>query len=247
MEKDPLHNTDSLGDYGLETVKMIEDRFAKDVDRGILLMRHSAREYRRDIHDLQNPLTEEGRDLALRMGDMLGADLNMRGFASTAQRCIDTADLIMLGTERDDMGERNKRRTTRVIEAFGVFYALDQVRMWKGLQAADGLDSFVAKWLKGEVAPDTMMPARVAVSQILSVMRGRLMTISPEKGRSKSLDLCVSHDMTLYLVRQAIGLETTFEQPVNYLDGLLMFESDGELRVSSHYGNEVCVEEFIDT
>ena len=247
MEKDPLHNTDSLGDYGLETVKMIEDRFAKDVDRGILLMRHSAREYRRDIHDLQNPLTEEGRDLALRMGDVLGADLNMRGFASTAQRCIDTADLIMLGTERDDMGERNKRRTTRVIEAFGVFYALDQVRMWKGLQAADGLDSFVAKWLKGEVAPDTMMPARVAVSQILSVMRGRLMTISPEKGRSKSLDLCVSHDMTLYLVRQAIGLETTFEQPVNYLDGLLMFESDGELRVSSHYGNEVCVEEFIDT
>ena len=247
MEKDPLHNTDSLGDYGLETVKMIEDRFAKGVDRGILLMRHSAREYRRDIHDLQNPLTEEGRDLALRMGDMLGADLNMRGFASTAQRCIDTADLIMLGTERDDMGERNKRRTTRVIEAFGVFYALDQVRMWKGLQAADGLDSFVAKWLKGEVAPDIMMPARVAASQILSVMRGRLITISPEKGRSKSLDLCVSHDMTLYLVRQAIGLETTFEQPVNYLDGLLMFESDGELRVSSHYGNEVCVEEFIDT
>ena len=61
-----------------------------------------------------------------------------------------------------------------MIEAFGVFYALDQVRMWKGLQAADGLDSFVAKWLKGEVAPDVMMPARVAVSQILSVMKGRL-------------------------------------------------------------------------
>ena len=53
--------------------------------------------------------------------------------------------------------------------------------------------------------------------------------------------------MTLYLVRQAIGLETTFEQPVNYLDGLLMFEKDGELRVSSHYGKEVCVDDFINT
>ena len=104
MEKDPLHNPDSLGDYGLETVKMIKDRFAKGADRGVLLMRHSAREYRRDIHDLQNPLTELGRDLALRMGDMLGTDLKMRGFASTAQRCIDTADLIMHGTERDDGG-----------------------------------------------------------------------------------------------------------------------------------------------
>ena len=245
MEKDPLHNPDSLGDYGLETVKMIKDRFAKGVDRGILLMRHSAREYRRDIHDLQNPLTERGRDLALRMGDMLGADLNMRGFASTAQRCIDTADLIIQGTGRDDKGKRGKTRDTRVIEAFGVFYALDQVRMWKGLQAADGLDSFVAKWLKGEVAPDVMIPAKVAVSQILSVMKGRLVTMSSEKSRSHSLDLCVSHDMTLYLVRQAIGLETTFEQPVNYLDGLLMFETDGELRVSSHYGKEVCVDDFI--
>ena len=84
MEKDPPHNPDSLGDYGLETVKMIKDRFTKGVDRGVLLMRHSAREYRRDIHDLQNPLTEQGRDLSLRMGDMLGPDLNMRGFASTA-------------------------------------------------------------------------------------------------------------------------------------------------------------------
>ena len=247
MEKDSAHNPDSLGDYGLETVKMIKDRFAKGVDRGILLMRHSAREYRRDIHDLQNPLTEQGRDLALRMGNMLGPDFNMRGFASTAQRCVDTADLIMQGIGIDDDGESGKMRDTRVIEAFGVFYALDQVRMWKGLQVADGLDSFVAKWLEGEVAPDVMMPARVAVSQILSVMKGRLMTIYPGKDRSQNLDHCVSHDMTLYLVRQAIGLETTFEQPVNYLDGLLMFETDGELRVSSHYGNWVCVDEFINT
>ena len=247
MDKDPVYNPDSLGDYGLETVRMIKDRFAKGVDSGVLLMRHSAREYRRDIHDLQNPLTEQGRNLSLRMGDMLGPDLNMRGFASTAQRCVDTADLIMQGTGRDDDGERGKTRDTRIIEAFGVFYALDQVRMWKGLQAANGLDSFVAKWLEGEVGSEIMMPARVAVSQILSVMKGRLMTISPGKDRSQSLDLCVSHDMTLYLVRQAIGLETTFEQPVNYLDGLLMFETDGELRVSSHYGNEVCIDEFINT
>ena len=83
MEKDPLHSLDLLGDYGVETAKMIKDRFVKGVDRGVLLMRHSAREYRRDIHDTKTPLPR-GPNLALRMGDMLGADLNMRGFASAA-------------------------------------------------------------------------------------------------------------------------------------------------------------------
>ena len=114
MEKDPPHNPDLLGDYGLETVKMIKDRFAKGADRGVLLMRHSAREYRRDIHDLQNPLTELGRDLALRMGDMLGTDLKMRGFASTAQRCIDTADLIMRTGQKETTTGRETKRGPRV-------------------------------------------------------------------------------------------------------------------------------------
>ena len=35
MEKDPLHSLDSLGDYGVETAKMIKDRFVKGVDRGV--------------------------------------------------------------------------------------------------------------------------------------------------------------------------------------------------------------------
>ena len=38
---------------------MLEARLAEGMERGVLLLRHSAREYRRDIHDLENPLTEE--------------------------------------------------------------------------------------------------------------------------------------------------------------------------------------------
>ena len=39
----------------------------------------------------------------------------------------------------------------RDIEAFGVFYALDQIRMWKGLRKSDGLADYVGQWFASEV------------------------------------------------------------------------------------------------
>ena len=54
--------------FGDATARMTRAVFSEGVDRAVLLMRHSAREYRRDIHDLENPLTEEGRELAARFG-----------------------------------------------------------------------------------------------------------------------------------------------------------------------------------
>ena len=50
--------------YGITTAAMVNETFAQGVERGVLLMRHSAREFRRDIHDLENPLTDHGRGLA---------------------------------------------------------------------------------------------------------------------------------------------------------------------------------------
>ena len=46
--------------YGITTAAMVNETFAQGVERGVLLMRHSAREFRRDIHDLENPLTDHG-------------------------------------------------------------------------------------------------------------------------------------------------------------------------------------------
>ena len=54
--------------FGDATARMTRAVFSEGVDRAVLLMRHSAREYRRDIHDLENPLTQEGRELAARFG-----------------------------------------------------------------------------------------------------------------------------------------------------------------------------------
>ena len=58
-------------DFGDATARMTRAVFAQGAKRAVLLMRHSAREYRRDIHDLENPLTDAGRALAARFGAAL--------------------------------------------------------------------------------------------------------------------------------------------------------------------------------
>ena len=50
-------------DFGDASARMTRAIFAEGAERAVLLMRHSAREYRRDIHDLENPLTAEGRSI----------------------------------------------------------------------------------------------------------------------------------------------------------------------------------------
>ena len=81
-------------DFGDASARMTRAVFAEGVERAVLLMRHSAREYRRDIHDLENPLTDAGRALAARFGAAL-PDVNLRGYSSPVTRCRDTALLAI--------------------------------------------------------------------------------------------------------------------------------------------------------
>ena len=62
---------------GDTTVQLIEQLTNEGVDNIVLLMRHSAREYAPGKHDLLNPLTDEGRDLARDMGKRLPKGLSL--------------------------------------------------------------------------------------------------------------------------------------------------------------------------
>ena len=123
-------------DFGDASARMTRAIFAEGVERGVLLMRHSAREYRRDVHDLENPLTAEGRSLAARFGAAL-PDVNLRSYSSPVTRCRDTGALAIEASTAAQRGGVISK--VRDIEAFGVFYALDQIRMWKGLHKSNGL------------------------------------------------------------------------------------------------------------
>jgi hypothetical protein len=127
---------------------------------------------------------------------------------------------------------------TRPVEALGVFYALDQQKMWKGMSQADTMVDYLDAWFAGEVAEDAMMPAELAVQMVLRALLGKLRNAAPGTA-SPHLDLCVSHDMTLYTVRHGVGLEGLDGPDVEFLDGLLLFSRDGRFFMRSQHGAEV--------
>jgi hypothetical protein len=228
-------SSDHLSDhFGRATNTLVSEVFDSGVDRAVLLMRHSARTFDHNIHDLLNPLTDHGRNLSERLGRNLPKDIACRGYASPPERCIETSELVIAGHQaQGGIGYR-----TRPVEALGVFYALDQQRMWKGLRLTGGLAEYCAQWFAGQVAEDAMMPAPLAVALILKVLAGKL-NAPPVEGARRQLDVCVTHDMTVYLMRHGVGLEPVSGPPVEFLDGLVLFRRGDQKFMRSHHGGEV--------
>ncbi len=217
--------------YGQATAALVNEVYASGVQRAVLLLRHSARTFEPGIHDLLNPLTDHGRDLCRQLGLALPKELRLRGYASPPERCMETAQLVIKAHQAGG-GDGGR---TRPVEALGVFYALDQQKMWKGLSQADGLADYVSQWFAGNVPIDAMMPAELAVQMVLRALKGKL----SEASEGPQLDLCVTHDMTVYTVRHGVGLESLDGPKVEYLDGLMLFERDGRLWLRSQHGGEI--------
>jgi broad specificity phosphatase PhoE len=217
-----------LGAFGESTIDLLNRVFGAGVEHAVVLMRHSAREFAPDRHDLMNPLTPEGRRLARQLGSRLPGYLTLRGYASPPERCMETAALVLEGHAAK--GGRTTRH--RPLEALGVFYALDQMKMWKGLQQAGGLVPYLQSWIAGQVPRDAMMPADMAARLILRVLADKL--DAPVADRQ--LDVCISHDMTLYLLRQCLLQEGVDGPEVAFLDGLVIYRQAGELWMTSHHG-----------
>lgn len=210
------------------SVELIEEVFAAGVDHAAVLLRHSAREYDPDIHDLLNPLTDEGRELCERFGARLDKSLTLRGYASPAERCAETAALI-LETHRAQGGGATR---CRPVEGLGVFYALDQMKMWQAMQQAGGMVGLLRAWFEGEALEDAMVPADLAARLVFRVMTGKLETPVAKP----QLDLLVTHDITLHLVRNLLLGESVEGPEVEYLDALVAFRRDGAWWLRSRHG-----------
>jgi hypothetical protein len=228
--------------FGDATARMTRAVFSEGVDRAVLLMRHSAREYRRDIHDLENPLTEEGRALAARFGTQL-PDVNLRGYSSPVKRCTGYRHLghWRIQCRRAGWCGQSVCVTWRRL-AFSM--RLDQIRMWKGLRDAGGLANYVGGWFAGDVSQAAMMNPHRAVAMVLEVMLDKLRAPATEAGQ-RQLDLCVTHDMTIFTMRHGAGLETVDAEDVKFMDGLILFEKDAKVYFASQHGGVVEVDDAL--
>jgi hypothetical protein len=217
---------------GESTLELIDSALDNGAEHIVLLMRHSAREFAPDKHDLLNPLTDEGRELARSMGKSLPKSLLVRGYTSPAERCVETAELIMSG--HNDGGGQVTRN--RVIEALGVFYVLDQMKMFMAMQASGGLVPFLNKWFEGEVQHDILIPPEVAAGVIGRLAATKLAEAQTKERSGPQLDLLVSHDFTVYTLKaQLLGQDTTRYPDVHFLDGIAFFEREGKTYVQSHH------------
>ena len=214
--------------YGDATLDLLERVLENGVQHAVALMRHSAREFAPDRHDLENPLTAAGRRRALELGERLPKTCTARGYASPPERCVETAALVLEG-HRSGGGVATRHRP---LEALGVFYALDQRKMWMAMDAAGGLVPFLELWIRGEAPADAMIPADMAARLILKVLSEKLRQPVAEQ----QLDLCVSHDMTLYLLREVLLGEPARDAEVGFLDALVLYQDDEGLWLTSHHG-----------
>ncbi|MGY8854536.1 MAG: histidine phosphatase family protein [Pseudomonadales bacterium] len=213
---------------GNTTTELIETLTNEGVDHIVLLMRHSAREYAPGKHDLLNPLTDEGRDLARDMGKRLPKGLVVRGYTSPAERCVETAGLIMSGYAAAE----GQILRNRVVEALGVFYVLDQIKMFKSMQAEGGMIGFLQRWFDGGIARDILMPADLAARLVGGLAKEKL----SQTGGEPRLDLLVSHDFTLYTIKDQLLKQGINRYPdVHYLDGVAFFNRDGKTFIQSHH------------
>lgn len=220
---------------GTVTNELVSSLFNDGASHVALLMRHSAREFAPDKHDLLNPLTDEGRALARELGSRLPKSVTVRGYSSPAERCVETADLIMAGHEADGgLVTRN-----RVVEALGVFYVLDQMKMFMAMRERGGIVPMINAWVAGEVAADILMPPHVAATLLGKLIDERLKN-DPE---ATELDLLVSHDFTLFLIKSVLLSQLPDDYPeVNFLDGIAFFRRGGETFVQSHHAAPIPLE-----
>ena len=213
---------------GDDSVELINGVFAEGADHVAVLLRHSAREFNRDIHDLLNPLTGAGRSLCERFGARLDKTLTLRGYASPAQRCLETAELIM-SAHRAGGGSATR---CRPVEGLGVFYVLDQMKMWQIMQKAGGMVGFLQAWIDGAVPDDAIMPPELAARLVLRVLTGKL----AKPVAKPQLDICVSHDFTLHLVRNRLLGEPADGPEVEFLDALVAYRRDDAWWLRSRHG-----------
>ena len=217
--------------YGDATLAQVEAMANEGCTHMVLLMRHSAREFNPDVHDLENPLTDEGRELSQRLGRQLPKAYTLRGYASPAGRCVETAQLCLDG----HAAEGGSSTRVRPVEGLGVFYVLDQMKMYRVMRDMGSLQQFVSAWSDRAIPQDALIPAQEAARILMRVVSEKLSQSVGEK----QIDVCVSHDLSLYLVRDRLLSESPDQGPVEFLDALLAFRRDDRVWLQSARTNSV--------
>ena len=151
----------------------------------------------------------------------------------------DASTLIVLETSAPKASEslfitatEAPKARTRALEALGVFYVLDQMKMYMAMQESGGMLPLLEKWFSGRIAEDIMMSPDVASRILGRLIKEKLMV----GAKLPQLDILVSHDFTLFTIKNHLLGQTIDQYPaVDYLDGIAFFIKDQKIFAQSHH------------
>lgn len=214
--------------HGMHTMKLIKDLHQQGISRLGVIMRHSVRERISSVENILSiGITEQGKKAAYRFGERFPLGPVIRLFSSPVGRCQETAACIAEGYRE----QRGETEALRIFEYLGPFYIRDHEMMFR-MTKEGGIPRFLRQWFKGQVAPEIMAPAPEAAETLLDTM------LQPFRETPKELRaLYISHDWNIFLLKeQYLGLPHEEFGEVHFLEGLLLYESQGEYYLAHHHG-----------
>jgi broad specificity phosphatase PhoE len=194
----------------------------KGAERAALIIRHGDR-HEITAHNIKESLsvglTEKGFSDAERFGRSLPFFLTIRLFHSPAVRCRETAQMISRGAGSQGIDVVLIQEEWKLCAPY--------MRDDRCLQEAARLGyDFLRTWMSGQISPELVDGVESSAFQVVEPILSRL------PGKENCLDIHVSHDWDIMLLREFIlGIRHEEAGWLSCLDGMSFLPRDGGCRV----------------
>ncbi|MEX1315004.1 MAG: histidine phosphatase family protein [Desulfotignum sp.] len=210
-----------------QTLSVIQQLLNQNITKIAAIIRHSERFY--GATSRSEPfmgLTPVGMEYALEMGQNFPSSPLLRLYSSPFGRCIETAYLIDKGFTRQhgiDLPHNLPQ------EQLAPFYIKD-IKKALNLLKEQGTRTYIRNWFDNRLN-ETVMENPATTTAALT----RFMTDQVNRLADNEIAICVSHDWNIYPLKEfALGLTHEEAGDIGYLDGVVFFETDGRIYITSY-------------
>ena len=210
-----------------QTLTVIRQLLNQNITKIAAIIRHSARFYgTAPRSEAFMGLTPEGMEYALEMGRSLPPAPLPRLYSSPFGRCIETAYLIDKGFTRQhgiDLPHNLPQ------EKLAPFYIKD-IEKALNLLKEQGTHTYIRNWFDNRLDEAVMESPATTTTALTRFMTERVNHLADNE-----VAICVSHDWNIFPLKEfALGLTHEEAGDIGYLDGVVFFENNGRMCITSY-------------
>lgn len=210
-----------------QTLTVIQQLLNQNITKIAAIIRHSERFY--GTTPSSEPfmgLTLAGMEYAVEMGQNFPSSPLPRLYSSPFGRCIETAYLIDKGFTRQHGRAIPHNQPEKQLAPF---YIKD-IKKALNLLKEQGTYTYIRNWFDSRL-DDTVMESPATTTDALT----RFMTKKVNGLADNEIAICVSHDWNIFPLKEfALGLPHEEAGDIGYLDGVVFFENNGRIYITSY-------------